>query len=329
MTQTIPLPAAVVNCAAYGPAGRKDIPLPAISDAIADPDLFVWVGLYEPDDAILETMREEFDLHELAIEDARHAHQRPKVENYGDVVFVVLHTAQMLDGELRFGETHLFVGKNFLLCVRHGASIPYATVRTRCEHSPMLREAGPAFALYAVMDFVIDQFAEPMDACHRELARLESEIFSGQFKRETIKQLYRLGQQLMDLRMAALPLQDVCQQLMRMHTDIVTDSLQPYFRDVFDHAKRIGSAIDRLRESVNAAVQVNLALVSVGQNEIVKRLAGWAAVLAVPTMMASFWGMNFASMPELQMRFGYPLAVCAMLLASGLLYRRLKRSGWL
>lgn len=322
---------AIVNCVAYDQSAcsKESITVEAISEVLKKPDSFVWVGLYEPDDALLDKLKEEFGLHELAVEDARRAHQRPKVEAYGDSLFVVLHTAQFIDGAVRFGETAIFFGPRYLLTVRHGSSLSYAAVRARYELHPKVLRYGPVYGLYAVMDFIVDNFAPIIDSFNDELKRLECELFKENFDRHMIERLYALNRDLLTLRMAVAPIQDICQQLMRFHEDLIAADIRVYFRDVYDHAVRINEAADRMRELLSVAMQVNLAMVSVGQNEVVKRLAGWAGILAIPTMLASFWGMNFKYMPELDWHFGYPLALTIIATSCVLVYRRLKKARWL
>lgn len=321
----------IVNCVAYDQSGRskESITVEAISDVLKEPDKFVWVGIYEPDDALLDKLKVEFDLHELAVEDARHAHQRPKIESYGESLFIILHTAQFVDGTVRFGETAIFLGPRYLLTVRHGSSLSYAPVRARCELHPKVLRYGPAYGLYAVMDFIVDNFAPLIDSFNDELKRLERELFKQSFDRHMIEQLYALNRDLLTLRLAVAPIQDICHQLMRFHEELIPTDIRVYFRDVYDHAVRINEAADRMRELLSVAMQVNLAMVSVGQNEVVKRLAGWAGILAVPTMLASFWGMNFKHMPELEWTFGYPLALGVIAFSCVMVYRRLKKARWL
>lgn len=321
----------VVNCVAYGSSGRKlrDIAIEEISDVLQQPDDFVWVGLYEPDETMLLRLQEEFGLHDLAIEDAQHAHQRPKIEVYDDVLFCVLHTAQFVAGKVEFGETHIFLGQRFLVTVRHGASLSYAPARSRCQQEPELLGLGPSFALYAIMDFVVDNFMPITDSFQAELRELEQAIFSDQFSRDTIMRLYVLKRELVSLRLAVAPLQDILNQLMRFHHAFISEHARVYFRDVFDHAVRITDTLNTLGEMLTAALQVNLSMVAVGQNEVVKRLASWAGLLAVPTLVASIYGMNFKFMPELEWEYGYPGVIGLSLLLCALLYWRLRKSGWL
>jgi magnesium transporter len=322
----------VVNCAAYA-GGRRvaDVEIKDISEVLKQRDRFVWIGLHEPDEDLLRQVQQEFGLHDLAIEDAHNAHQRPKLERYGDSLFIVLRTAQMNreQGRIEFGETHLFVGANHVVSVRHGASLSYAEVRARCESTPQLLSKGPGFVLHAIMDFIVDRYFPIVDALEEALDRLEDEIFGERFSRETTARIYHLKRDLLDLKRAVSPLVDMCNRLMRFDLEIIPDDTRPYFRDVYDHVIRINEMVDALRELLTTALEANLSLISVSQNDAMKRLAGWAAIFAVPTMIAGIYGMNFRFMPELDWPLGYPLIWALMLGACGFLYLRFKRSGWL
>lgn len=324
-------PVAVVNCFAYSPAGRRTpIRLEAISDAIADPNTgFVWVGVNDPDDALLDTLQEEFGLHDLAIEDARNAHQRPKLEAYGKTLFIALHTVQMVDGRISFGETQVFLGENFLLTVRHGGSLSYASVRERFEREPELLGHGPAFALYGVLDFIVDNCQPTVEACRAELDALEQDVFSETYSRQTIARLYELKRDLTRMRMAIAPMQDILAQLSRSAQVHVSDEAKLYFRDVHDHAVRLNDSIDILRDMLTAAMNMNLSLVTIAQGEVVKKLAGWAALLAAPTLITSWYGMNFRHMPELEGRYSYAVVIGVVIVTCVGLYRYLKKVRWL
>jgi magnesium transporter len=320
----------VVNCVVYRHGERVgDIPVERISDVLAEEGTFVWVGLHEPDTALLRTIQAEFGLHELAVEDALSAHQRPKLEEYGESLFVVLQTAQWWEDSMHLGETHVFVGKRFLVSVRHGPSITYSKVREHCEANPGRLAMGPGYALYAVMDFIVDSYAPIVARFSARLEELESAIFAQSFSRATIEQLYDLKREMQLLRGAAAPVLDICTELMRLHSDIVPKETKEYFRDIRDHARRVVEATDAMREMLTAAMQVHLALASVAQNEVVKRLAGWGAILAIPTMVFSLYGMNFEYMPETHSPWGYPLILAGVVLGCAWLYRRLRRVGWL
>ena len=320
----------IINCVAYR-AGKSlgDIPINDISEILKEPETFVWLGMHEPDMPLLRKVQEEFSLHDLAIEDAQNAHQRPKLEAYADSLFIVVETAQLVNDEVRFGETHLFVGKNFIVTIRHGSSVSYAPVRQKCETAPHRLGLGPGYALYSVIDFVVDNYQPVAERLQARFQELEQEIFEKSFDRESIGRLYKLKGELIKLRDAVGPINDISSQLIRFHEDIVRKELRPYFRDIEDHVSRIIKGTDTIREMLTTAIQVNLALVTVGQNEVVKRLAGWGAILAIPTVVFSMYGMNFKFMPELGGRFAYPLVVGATAMACVLLYRRLVREGWI
>ncbi len=322
----------IVNCAAYA-GGRRvaDVKIEDISEVLKEPDRFLWIGLHEPEEDLLRNVQEEFHLHDLAVEDALRAHQRPKLEIYGDSLFIVLRTAQ-LNREARridFGETHFFVGPRYIVSVRHGASLSYAEVRARCEATPHLLDKGPGFVLHALMDFIVDQYFPIVDALEDELQALEKEIFVEAFSRETTTRIYHLQRDLVEVKRAVSPLVDICNRLIRFDIALIPEDTRPYFRDVYDHVIRINEMVDTLRELLTTALEANLSLVAVAQNEVMKKLTGWAAIIAVPTMVAGIYGMNFKFMPELDWRFGYPLVMAVTFGICGLLYVRFKRAGWL
>jgi magnesium transporter len=319
----------VVNSMAYR-AGRRlgDVSIDDISEVLNELDTFVWVGIWEPDNAFLRKIQEEFCLHDLAIEDALKAHQRPKIEVYGESLFIVVKTAQLIDGEVQYGETHLFAGKNFLVTVRHGASLSYAAIRSRVEDNPKLLSKGPGFALYSILDFVVDTYRPIINQFEEALDRIESDMFKSDFDPASVEKLHDLRRHLLKLRNAAMPMDDICNQLIRFHEEIVPKELRAYVRDVQDHAHQIITITDDMREMLTNAMHVNLALVTVRQNDVVKRLAGWGAILAVPTVIFSLYGMNFEGMPELKTAWGYPVALFVTVSACVALFRKLKRSGW-
>jgi magnesium transporter len=300
-----------------------------VSEIIGQPGTFVWMGLHEPEPELLSKVQGEFGLHELAVEDARKAHQRPKLEAYGDSLFIVVKTAQVAGNDIEYGETHFFVGPHFLVSIRHGCSQGYLGVRNRCEERPDMLAKGSGYALYALLDFIVDNYQPIVGRFEAEFDELESAIFKGEFDQVTIERLYALKTRLLQLRSAAVPIEDICTQLMRFHPELIPKDIRAYFRDVHDHVVRVTETLDNLREMLTNAMQVNLALVSVRQNEVVKGLAGWGAILAIPTVLFSWYGMNFRVMPELQWRYGYPVVIGTTVVACTLLYRKLKRSGWL
>jgi len=341
----------VVTCAAYI-GGRRvaDVALDAIDGALRQEEGFVWIGLYEPEEELLRVVQREFGLHDLAIEDAHRAHQRPKVELYADSLFVVLRTAHITDAESRrrveFGETHVFVGRHYVVTVRHGSQRSHAELRTRCEASPTLLAKGPGFVLYALVDFLVDQYFPIVAALEEDVAGLEEQLIGDidqPISRTTLTHIYRLKRDLLAIKRAVAPLIEVCNRLTRFDLDLIPDDTRPYFRDVFDHVIRINEMVDNLRELLTTAFEVNLSMISVEENQDMKRLAewsveqnrdmrrlaGWAAIIAVPTMIAGIYGMNFQFMPELSWWFGYPFALVLMGGACIALFAAFKRSGWL
>jgi magnesium transporter len=321
----------VVNCVAYRNNGTRvgDISIDAIDEILKEPDTFVWVGLHEPDEALLLKLQEEFDLHDLAVEDAQQAHQRTKVETYGDSLFIVVQTAQLADGHIAFGETHIFLGRRYLITVRHGASLSYTPARHLCEKTPELMAHGPSYGLYGVLDFIVDNLLPIVRDFREELQELEQDIFSDTFNRSTVRRLYDMQRELLTLRLAVAPMQDVISQLVRLHPDLIPDELRAYFRDVYDHVFRVNESIGAMREMLTAAINVNLSLVTFGQNEVMKKLAGWAAMLAAPTLITSWYGMNFTHMPELDKPWAYPAIICLVAALVAGIYMVLKRARWL
>jgi magnesium transporter len=321
----------VVNLVVYDQAGRRLPPITPdqISDVLKQEGTFVWMGLYEPDEPLLEKLQEEFGLHDLAVEDAHKAHQRPKIDVYGDSLFVVLHTVEQENCRCRFGETHAFIGPRYLVTIRHGFSPSYAEVRARVEREPELLALGPSYCFYAVFDFIIDNYLPVIEAFEKEMRSLEAAVFEHEFKRETVQRLYDLKRELITLRLAIAPAQDISTQLIQSYPTLIREEVRPYLRDVHDHVVRMKESSDAMSELVSAAVTVNLAMVSVGQGEVVKRLAGWAALLAAPTLIASWYGMNFRHMPELQWRWSYAAVAALTAAICIVLYRGLKRANWL
>ena len=321
----------VANCAAYGADGRKvrDITLDEISDFLQQPHGFVWVGLVEPDEALLEKLQAEFGLHELAVEDAHTAHQRPKIEAYGDSLFIVAQTAQMTEGNIAFGETHIFIGKQYLLSVRHGASRSYAPARRTCEQAPEHLALGPSYALYSILDYIVDNYLPIVQDFKEELQDLEHDVFSDAANRDVTRRLYDMQRELLTLKLAATPLQDILGQLVRLHPELIRDEVRPYFRDVQDHLLRVVGRIEGFRDLLTSVLAANLTQVSVRQNDDARTITAWVAIGAVPTIIGAIYGMNFEHMPELRWTFGYPLALGVMAIICLFLYWRFRKAGWL
>ncbi len=324
-------PPAVVNCVAYCDGKRVgDVEIEDISEILRFEGQFIWIGLHEPGEDLLRQVQAEFELHDLAVEDAHTAHQRPKLEEYGNSLFVVLRTVQRNPEtkELEFGETHVFVGPRYVVSVRHGSKYSYADVRHRVESSPQHLKQGPGFVLYAIMDRIVDRYFPVIDELEEQLEELEEHVFSGVMRREVTERIYHLKRDLMLLKRAAQPLIEVCNRLVRYDVALIPPDTRLYFRDIYDHIIRINESVDNMRELLTAALETNLTLVSVRQNEVMKKLAGWAAMLAVPTAIAGIYGMNFEYMPELHWRYGYPTVMAGMAIACGYLYYRFKKAGW-
>lgn len=320
----------LVNCVAYED-GRKlaDLDLRAIHSYLARPGCFVWVALRDATEAELEAMREEFDLHALAVEDARHGHQRPKIEEYGDSLFVVLHTVEPAGEELKVGELDVFVGRNYVLSVRQHSERGFQDVRARAEREPELLRNGAGYVLYALMDAGVDRYFPVLDAIEMELERVEEQLFSGRTPRENIEALYYVKQKLTTLKHATAPLLEHASKLFGGRVPQVCAGLGEYFRDVYDHLVRINQSIEAARETVNTAIQVALAMVNMGHGEVTKRLAAYAALVAVPTMIAGVYGMNFQHMPELGWNLGYPFSIAVMAVIDVVLFFRFRKAGWL
>jgi len=320
----------LVSCFAYENGRRiAEINPKDISEYVKRPECFVWVALKDPEAGELEAMQEEFGLHELAVEDAAHGHQRPKVDEYGDSVFAVLHIIEIVDGQPQVGEVDIFAGPNYILSVRSRAEKGFREVRARCEREPELLKLGSGFVLYALMDAVVDRYFPVIDALETELEKLEASMFGGGSVRTNIEEMYSLRQKLMVLKHAVGPLYEGVGRLAGGRVPQVCSGTQEYYRDVSDHLSRINQSIDALREMVTTALSVNLSLITLQESETTKRLASCAALIAVPTMIAGIYGMNFRHMPELDWQFGYPVAIAIMLIIDAYLYTRFRSAGWL
>lgn len=320
----------IVSCAAYR-QGRKlaDISFDEIAEYAKQSDCFVWVALKDPEAEELSVLAERFHLHELAVEDAQKGHQRPKMDEYGASLFVVLQMVETHEHELQAGEVAIFVGPNYVVSARRNAQQGFAEVRKRCEQEPELLRSGPAYVLYALMDAVVDRYFPVLESLTEEIDEIEDKIFSGQTTREHIEALYGLKRKLMILDRATSPLLEVTSKLHGGRVPPVCAGLDAYFRDVYDHLLRLKQTIDSLRDMVITAISVNLSLITMQENEITKRLAAYAALAAVPTMIAGIYGMNFARMPELTWEYGYPATLTAMALIDLYLAYRFKKAKWL
>ena len=322
--------ATVVNCAAYE-NGRRVTDLD-----INDPEQMkpkagrvIWIGLHEPTQDVLIKLQGYFGLHDLAIEDAYRAHQRPKLEVYGETLFIVMKTGQFVGEHVAMGETCFFVGKGYVISVRHGPSMGYADVRARCENAPEKLKKGEDFIVYALMDFIVDRYFPIIDHLEELVEDLEERIFAGKEERDALEEIAELRRDLLEMRHAVAPLPDICQRLMRYDVPIIDANTHPYFRDVYDHSHIMLERIDSLREMVKGVVESKMLLNAMKQNEVMKQLAAWAAMLAVPTAIAGIYGMNFEHMPELKWQYGYPITVLVIFTICGFLYWRFHKAGWL
>ena len=320
----------LVNCVAYQEGTKlSDIAKEDISEYVKRPDCFVWVGLKDPTPDELEEMREEFGLHELAVEDARHGHQRPKIEEYGNSLFAVLQTVEMKEAELHVGEVDIFVGPNYILSVRLHTERGFADVRARCEREPHLLKHGAAYVFYALMDAVVDRYFPILDTLESELEKIEEQIFLRNTARSNIESLYALKRSLMILKHAVDPLMEAVSKLYGGRVPQICSGMGEYFRDVFDHLQRLHATIEGIRDMQTTAIQVNLGMISLNETEVTKKLAAWAAIIGVPTMIAGIYGMNFKNMPELEWVWGYPVSVAVMVVIDIWLYLQFKKIKWL
>jgi magnesium transporter len=320
----------LINCVAYQ-EGKKlsDIPIEDISEYVIQPGCFVWVALRDPEPAELTVMQEEFGLHELAVEDALRGQQRPKIEEYGDSLFVVMQTVERVGDDLAKGEVHIFVGPNYVLSVRRMMEHGFLGVRARAEREPHLLAQGSSFVLYALMDAVVDRYFPALDLLEERLEKIEERIFEKGAQRASIEQLYELKSQVLLLRRAVAPLSEAVGKLHGGRVPAFCRDTQEYFRDVQDHLLRINASLDTMRETINTAIQVNLSMVAIEEGEVNKRLAAYAAIFAVFTAFAGVWGMNFESMPELKWKFGYPVALLTMGAVTAYMYYRFRKAKWL
>jgi magnesium transporter len=320
----------VINCAAYhGGCRVADIDLDQARNVDTSDGHFVWIGLHEPDEPLLRTVQRRFGLHDLAIEDALRAHQRPKLEIYGESLFIVLRTASLRDRKIRCGETHIFAGRGYVVTVRHGSTTPYKEVRGRCEGAPKLLAMGEGFVVYSIMDFIVDNYFPVLQELESEVDALEDSVFSRGSNRPNVERIYELRHELLLLRRAVQPLQEVCNRMMRFDVPLIDQAMHPYFRDVQDHVIRLVESIDNLRDLLAAALEAHLLLSSVEQNNIIKIFSVAAVVLMPPTLVASIYGMNFRSMPELEWPHGYSMALVLMVIVAVLPYLFFKWKRWL
>jgi magnesium transporter len=318
----------IVDCAVYEQGERSDVSLDHAHEAYLRDGAFVWIGLHEPTPDEFAAVTKEFNLHELAVEDAIKAHQRPKLERFDDVSFLVLKTAKYVEpDEVEFGEILLFIADDFVVSVRHGEAVPLHGVRVKLEHKPELLRCGPMAVVYAILDEVVDGYAPVMDALDRDVDEVEQEVFAGD-RTNPARRIYELKREAIEFARAVTPLVEPIER-MTTGTTRVPEGLSTYFRDVLDHLIRLSQRIEGLRELLTNVLQANLAQVGVRQNEDMRKISAWVAILAVPTMLAGIYGMNFDHMPELRWELGYPGVLALMLILCFSLWRYFKKVGWL
>jgi magnesium transporter len=322
----------IKDCAHYKDGSRQHqgaLPVEEAARRAKEDDGFVWIGMHDPDAGELLKVARRFELPELAVEDAMHAHQRPKLEDYENGYFLVLHTARYLDDveEVEFGEVHVFTGRGFVIVVRHGAASELHDARTRLEDNPALLREGPVAAVWAILDKIVDDYEPVMAGLENDVEEVEAAVF-GESSDET-RRIYFLRRELAEFFRAVHPLLLPLEELISKEHPEIAGSTREHIRDVADHVKRLEDAIATQRELLSGILQANLAVISVRQNDIVKQISGWAAIIGVPTLVASIYGMNFEHMPELRWHYGYPAALATMVVLAVILHRVLRRAGWL
>jgi magnesium transporter len=318
----------IIDLAVYEDGRRSDVSLESALEACQRDDAFAWISLYEPTREELDAVGSEFELHELAVEDAIKAHQRPKLERFGDVTLLVLKTARYVEpDEIEFGEILLFIGGSFIISVRHGEAVPTASIRTKLETRPDFLRCGPMAVVYAILDEVVDAYAPVMAALDRDIEEVEGEVFADE-RQNPAQRIYELKREAIDFARAVTPLVEPVER-MTTGTTRVPQELDTYFRDVLDHLIRLSQHIEASRDILTSVLQANLAQVGVRQNEDMRKISAWVAIVAVPTMIAGIYGMNFEHMPELEWPAGYPLVIGVMLVICFTLWRYFKKVGWL
>ncbi|HZC29298.1 MAG TPA: magnesium/cobalt transporter CorA [Gaiellaceae bacterium] len=324
----------IVDCAIYEDGERRagDLDVAEAARAAGDDSTpaFAWLGVHEPTTEEFDAVRREFDLHELAVEDAVEAHERPKLEVYGETLFVVLKTLRYIDSEevIRSGEIMLFVNPAFVITVRHGDASDLHPVREAIEKRPDLLRCGPGAILHAVIDRVVDDYEPAVQGIEVDIQQVEEQVFSDDGANPA-ERIYRLEREVLEMQRAVVPLAAPVDRLARGHFDLVSPEMRDYFRDVHDHLLRVAGRVEGFRDLLSSALQANLTQVTVRQNEDMRRISAWVAILAVPTMIAGIYGMNFEHMPELSWRYGYPAVLVLIVVACGILYRAFRRAGWL
>ncbi|WP_406215145.1 magnesium and cobalt transport protein CorA [Streptomyces canus] len=335
-----PLGTSVVNCVTYKDGARIPVDgdlVDTVERVRKSRDGFVWLGLHEPSDHEFEGIADLFDLHPLAVEDAVEAHQRPKVERYGETLFAVFKTVCYVEHEeltatsevVNTGEIMVFAGEDFVITVRHGSHGSLGPLREELESDPQQLAKGPAAVLHAIADHVVDDYLDVTDSMQSDIDLVETAVFAENGARVDPGRIYQLKRELLELKRAVVPLSRPLEELSTRPIHVIAPEIQAYFRDVSDHLLRAKEQIAAFDELLNSILQAHLAQVTVSQNEDMRKITAWAAVIAVPTMVCGVYGMNFDHMPELHWTFGYPLVMGVIAVACAVLYRGFRRNGWL
>lgn len=329
----------VIGCAVYvdGKRYRDPVPVAGAHELATQQGGFVWLGLHEPSTDDFADIAKKYGLHPLAVEDAVNAHQRPKLERYDDMLFMVLKTAGYVEHDeltatsqiVETGEVMVFLGANYVITVRHGKLSPLRGLRARLEEQPERLAFGPSSVLWALADMIVDEYVVVADAVEDDVDEVEAQVFSPERGGSNVGRIYQLKRELLELRRAVTPLEAPMRVLAERSIKLIPDDMRTYFRDVADHVARAGEQVMANDELVTSMLQAQLAKLSVADNEDMRRISAWAAIVAVPTMVAGIYGMNFDHMPELGWTFGYPLVIVVMLIACVALYRGFRRNGWL
>jgi magnesium transporter len=323
----------IVDSAVYEAGLRRDGPLELDKavEACHQPNCFVWIGLHEPTEEEFDAVRREFNLHELAVEDAIKAHQRPKLEVYGETIFVVLKTARYVDSEevVEFGEILIFIGEGFIITVRHGEATDLHPVRLDVEQRPDMLRCGPGAVLHAIVDRVVDDYVPAIAGLSQDIEEIEAEVFATGYGPNPAERIYGLKREVLEFIRAAAPLVEPVDRLSKGHYELIHPEVRAYFRDVNDHLIRVHEQLESFSDLLNSVLQANLAQVTVRQNNDMRKISAWVAIVAVPTMIAGIYGMNFEHMPELEWTFGYPLVIAVIVVACASLYGYFRRVGWL
>ncbi len=318
------------QCLLYRPnAEPETIHIDDISEHIGNREHFIWLDLDGDESGIIAKLGEELGLHELALEDALTTHQRPKLEEYTSHLFISAKTAELWENRVHFSEVHFFIGANFVAAIRHGRSLAFSRVHDRMRAMRGSIKPGSPVALYLLLDLIVDHFRPVQESMNDRFHTLENVLLTDALDRTDLEKLYNVKRELSQLRDAAEPMQAIVLDLIRLHPELVTPALKVYYRDVHDHAMRGTAAIDMLRSNASDAMQFHLASLTLRQNEAVQKLAGWGAILAIPTVIFSLYGMNFDQMPELHLPWAYPAVLAGTAAAAFWLYRRLKNRNWI